>query len=127
PYIPGIGSSDLSWGVGGDSSRYVRRYLKNNGTVTQFYRVAYGFRLGKFDTNYRPELIEVHTTDSLKYFYPSDNQFGKLKHLLDNSPYEHREAWEKANLYTYELCLFRPVVDTVFGRYMFEDLNRFFQ
>src|SRR5690606_27094408 len=89
-----------------------------NNKVIHLYWAAYSL----FQPSLKPYLMEVHVKDSLKFFGP-----GKPISLIKYTPqYDSHEAWAKDNLFCYELILPERCSDTLFARYMLQDLNRFF-
>jgi len=98
------------------------RYFQWNGSITHMFWNAFSLYnktpLGGFKKN----LIEVHTKDSLRLFYPSNG----LQHLLTGSKYKDKSEWNAENTFCYALTFPRRIVDTVFREEMFKDLERQF-
>lgn len=112
PYIPGIGGGIASGGI------KPKRYFAWNSTMINLFWDAYS----EFQGEIRYNLIEVNTSDSLKFFPP----VVKRRHLLKGSKYKNITEWEKENTFCYALTLPKGVDNTVWRNYMFNDLNRQF-
>jgi thiol-disulfide isomerase/thioredoxin len=114
PYVDGIN--------GGDAADYANgkaiRFFQWNGSITHLYWNAFS----RFNANIRYNLMEVHTNDSLKFFYPYD----QYKKLLRFSKYADYTDWAKSNSYCYALTLPQRVAMETFSTYMLNDLDRQF-
>lgn len=111
PFIPGINS-----GIYGGGNK-PKRFFQFNGSITHLFWAAFSN-----NRQWRSDLIEVHTNDSLRLFYPA----GKLKKLLKGSGYKDLGDWTLHHTYCYALTLPEAVPDTIFRNYMFSDLQRQF-
>lgn len=98
--------------------RMIKRYFQYNASIGQLYWSAYSGVNGKLRRN----LIEIHSDDPTRFFYP-----GKGSGVtLEKSGYPTMEDWIKKNTFCYALTLPRRVADTTFGKYMKQDLDRHF-
>jgi thiol-disulfide isomerase/thioredoxin len=119
PYLDGIGGGR----VGGSANGYAyNRYFQYNGTISSFFWDAYSV-YGGDNGFFRYDLMEIHTRDSLRLLNP----YGEMKHLLTGSSYKDIYEWKEKNLYSYALTLPNRVPDTLFRKYMFDDLERQFK
>ena len=117
-YIPGIYSESTYRARLFPSGRKIQRLLAGDRSLYELYEMAVGkLRLLRTDYN----LIDVRTSDSTKFFWPV-----QCPESFRNSKYETRDEWIEKNLYSYELILPRPVLDSVFCAYMLNDLDRSF-
>lgn len=113
PRIAGIGGGGTRKSANG-ATTYSFRY---NASILQMYWAAYS----RFNAQIRYNLMEVHTNDSLKFFFPT-----QVSKTLFNARYSDYDDWAQKNTYCYALTLPKPVPDTVFRDYMFNDLERQF-
>lgn len=115
PSIKGVNGGGELYVPEGDK---IRRFFMWRGTLMRAYWCAYS----KFNVHMRPNLMEIHTKDSLKFFTPTQ----QYTRLLKNSNYKNLADWEDEHSYFYDLSLSKPVSDTTFRNYMFQDLERQF-
>ena len=113
---------------GGSIAEDPRSFFQWNGSITHLFFNAYSLYNEHSHNNRYPsfvlrdKLMEVHTRDSLRLFYPSEI----LKKLLNGSKYKDLESWGEENTYCYALTLPKRVKHTKFRDYMFSDLERQF-
>jgi len=99
------------------------RFFQYNASITHLFWTAFSIYNKNPLGNYRENLVELHTKDSLRLIYPT----GKLTRLLKHSPYKNMQEWNKDNTYCYALTLPNRIPDTLFRDYLFNDLERYFQ
>ena len=118
PLIPTNTSGAFGGAFRGKSTT---RYFEFNSTILDFFWSAFS----KFSPTPQgdvknPKLIELHTKDSLRFMY-SDKLNAKT-----NLKYANQQEWNEKNMYCFALTLPHEVVDTIFRRYLFSDLERQF-
>lgn len=111
----------IKTGTSGVLGGSTQRFFQFNASITHLFWSAYSMYGGNMGTM-RPNLIEVHTVDSLRMFSPVKEK----EHLLKGSKYKDKSEWSKENTFCYALTLPARVTDTVFRNYMFQDLQRQF-
>jgi thiol-disulfide isomerase/thioredoxin len=116
PYINGI-----SGGVYGGGTKPMK-FFEWNASIFQLYYDAYSLFSKSPSSLIRYNLVEVHTQDSLRIFFPA----GEMKHLLNGSEYKSIDEWQAKNTFCYALTLPNRVSGAVFREYMFNDLERQF-
>ena len=107
--------------VGGPVRGMAQRFFTWNSSISYLYYNAYSLFSG-FPGLWRNSLIEVHTTDSLRLFYPTRQR----AHLLQGSKYSDLAQWEQENSYCYELRLPNKIPMEQFRKYVFDDLEKAF-
>ena len=117
-HIPGIGGGNTYTPIVISTGRKVKRLLAWNLPIYDLYAIAVSkVHILKIDYN----LIDVHTNDSTKFFWPKQSPESFKK-----SEYATRDEWKQSNLYSYELILPYAVSDSAFFSYMLNDLERSF-
>ncbi|MDP9079030.1 MAG: TlpA family protein disulfide reductase [Bacteroidota bacterium] len=103
-----------------------RRFFGWNLDITDYYWLAYTKQLSQ---NINWNSIELHTNDSIKFFYPKQAKelFNRSKYNNNTNFEEENRTWDRENLYCYELRLPSSVDGETFRDYLFEDLSRFFK
>ncbi|MBE9599839.1 TlpA disulfide reductase family protein [Pedobacter sp. MC2016-24] len=119
PHIP-VGNGGVLGGAA-EGLAY-NRFFQWNASITSLFHAAYSLYNQSPSLVWRKNLIEVHTKDSLRLFYPSQD----LKQFPEGSKYQDLDAWKQENTFCYALTLPNRVADTVFRSYLFSDLERYF-
>jgi len=119
PHIP-VGNGGVLGGAA-EGLAY-QRFFQWNASITSLFHSAYSLYNQSPSGVWRKNLIEVHTKDSLRLFYPNQD----LKHLPKVSKYKDLDTWKQENTFCYALTLPNRVPDTVFRSYLFTDLERYF-
>jgi thiol-disulfide isomerase/thioredoxin len=114
PFSEGIPSGEISPKRG-----HMRRYAQFNQTILRALWGAYS----RFNPGLRPALMEIHTTDSSRFFPPK--QFGAVDG--QDRHYTSRADWNRKNQFCYSLTLPGVVPDSVFASYIYADMERQFQ
>ncbi len=101
------------------------RMFAQNRRITDLFWIAYTRQLNDVP-NWN--LIELHTKDSVKFYFPRDNfpLFNRSKYHIGESPGKERYLWEKDNLYNYDIVLPADVDMETFSKYIYQDLERVF-
>jgi len=118
-------SGGMVW-HGPRQSRMIKRFFAWNCEITRLYWVAF---VKQFNIIPNWNYIELHTSDSSRFFYPENNKlrFARSKYYDSKLTFdENRRRWMSDNVFCYELRLPREVPDSLFSQYMFDDLNRYF-
>lgn len=111
---------------GATGSGMVKRLFAFNCDLVNLYWLAF---TGMVSERRNWHYIELHTSDSTRFFFPEENKalFSRSTYAVPGTTYaEQRENWLNDHLYCYELRLPAAVPTGEFGRYLLEDLNRFF-
>lgn len=118
----GIGWSDYKY-VENYHKYYKRIYLTHRNALQLFY-AAYTYGMGTLNF----KRISFNISDSSKYIFPTVEKFNasdSLKILYTNYK-QWLHQWESTNDYCYELIMPEYIKDTLFFKYMLQDLNRGF-
>ncbi|TAM97108.1 MAG: TlpA family protein disulfide reductase [Chitinophagaceae bacterium] len=120
----GIGGGWVDFKYVQNYSKYYKRIFLTHRTPLQLFYTAYTH--GEGYVNYKRIFFDL--TDSTKYIFPTHGEFNandSLRNLYTNYD-QWLNDWEKANDYCYELIMPHYVKDTIFYKYMLQDLNRCF-
>jgi len=118
-HIKGINISESVISEPGYAKLQMDRFCEMGAGIIGMFWDAYATQTGGDIPN--TALIEIHTKDSIRYFWPEEN-IG----LFKRSRYKSRQEWIDNNTYAYELRLPHPVKDSIFYSYVQDDLNRVF-
>src|SRR6202035_2276928 len=115
PWIPGLPSSEGSQekGDGANSLKNLRRWCSTNSDPVHLFISAYS--MGSIGTINKHRII-LDLVDSSRYLYKADPKY----------PAKIDYDFPKTRYYNYELVTPDTLSDSVFYKYMFDDLNRYF-
>jgi thiol-disulfide isomerase/thioredoxin len=116
-HLNGVNISGATVSAPGYGKKQMNRFFVFNGGIIGLFWDAYADKTGGGVPN--PELYEIHTKDSIRYFWPEENMS-----LFKRSKYKTRQNWVDSNTYFYDLRLPHPVKDSVFYSWVQNDLSR---
>ena len=117
-HIKGIYGGVSVQNVGNEANRQIIRLFSFNQSLSSLLWRAINH--GKSYKDYY-NLMDIETTDSTRFFWPSAAPLS-----FDKSKYRTKGEWMEDNTFCYELSLAEAVADSVFYRYMLDDLKRNF-
>jgi len=107
----------------GDKPRMKYRMFVSNQSIERLYFIAAYHRE---TTSGNDDLIVLDVKDSLKYVYPKMAYASYKKSKYFDPENKMSDTWKNDNLYCYDLTLPGLAPDSVFFKYMIQDLNRYF-
>lgn len=110
PFIEGIASGEVISQRG-----EMKSYFQFNQPILRALWGAYS----SYNHGIRPEMIEIHTPDSSRFFQP------KVRNTI-HQKYADRTEWKQKNLFCYSLTLPYVVPDSLFASYIYNDMERQF-
>ncbi|WP_185218095.1 TlpA family protein disulfide reductase [Sphingobacterium mizutaii] len=116
--INGIFSGVSVQKVGNEANRNIIRLFSFNESLSGLLWQA--INQGRSPKDYY-HLMNIETSDSLRFYWPSSAPVSFRK-----SKYKTKNDWVADNAYCYELTLPFPVKDSIFYKYMLNDLIRNF-